>query len=143
MSPPGDVITPAPIEYDYPLLFDEGSIRLLSYPLETILAEKLETVVSRGVTNTRPRDYYDIHILWNLKRENCDISVLAKALEATSVKRESANIMTLWESALTEVEADSAMLQLWQKYAKKNPYVAPITLPQCCQTAKEIMNKIA
>lgn len=60
----GDSIIPGPIAYNYPLLFDEGNVRLMSYPLETVLAEKLETVVARGVTNTRPRDFYDIHLLW-------------------------------------------------------------------------------
>ena len=55
----GDSITPGSIGYDYPLLFDEGSVRLMSYPLET--------VVSRDVTNTRPRDFYDIHLLWQIK----------------------------------------------------------------------------
>lgn len=64
-------------------------------------------------------------------------------LESTSTKRKSTDTMTRWESVLTEVEADAAMLQLWRKYARKNPYVARITLPQCCQTAKEIMRKIS
>ena len=59
-----DEIVPGRIEYRYPLMFEEGSVRVLSYPLETVLAEKLETVVSRGIANTRGRDYYDIHTLF-------------------------------------------------------------------------------
>lgn len=83
----GDKITPAPIEYRYPLLFDEGSISLMTYTLETVLAEKLETVVSRGVANTRPRDFYDIHVLWKLWGEECDPATLKDALSATCEKR--------------------------------------------------------
>ena len=59
----GDEIVPGRIEYSYPLALEEGSVRVLSYPLETVLAEKLETVVSRGIANTRGRDFYDIHTL--------------------------------------------------------------------------------
>ena len=83
----GDSITPGPIAYDYPLLFDRGSVSLMSYPLETVLAEKLETVVSRGVTNTRPRDFYDIHLLWRSKGDSCDVLTLKEALERTCAKR--------------------------------------------------------
>ena len=59
----GDAVTPRAIEYDYKLLFDDRSIRLWSYNLETILAEKLQTILARGVLNTRMRDFYDIYIL--------------------------------------------------------------------------------
>ncbi|XCB29265.1 nucleotidyl transferase AbiEii/AbiGii toxin family protein [Arcanobacterium hippocoleae] len=64
----GDVITPSAITYEYPLLFDNYTISLMAYPIETVLAEKLETVLSRGIANTRPRDFYDIYMLWQTKR---------------------------------------------------------------------------
>jgi predicted nucleotidyltransferase component of viral defense system len=64
----GDKITPREIEYTFSLMFDERSISIMAYNLETVLAEKLETVVSRGIANTRPRDFYDIFILWKLNR---------------------------------------------------------------------------
>lgn len=63
----GGNITPGPIAYDYSLLFNEGSLSLMSYPLETVLAEKPETVTSRGAINTRPRDFCDIHPLWRTR----------------------------------------------------------------------------
>ena len=66
----GDKITPCEIEYEYKLMLEDRSIRVLAYNLATILAEKLETVVSRGDQNTRPRDYYDIYILTKLQSEN-------------------------------------------------------------------------
>lgn len=64
----GDKITPDAVEYSYPLMFDNRSLSLMAYPLPTTLAEKLETVVSRGIANTRPRDYYDLRMLWLTRR---------------------------------------------------------------------------
>ena len=83
----GDRITPEAIEYSYPLLFGEGEITLMAYPVETVLAEKLETVVTRGVANTRPRDFYDIHILMGTKGDRVDMGVLRNALDSTCEKR--------------------------------------------------------
>lgn len=134
----GDSITPGPIGYDYPLLFNEGSVRLMSYPLETVLAEKLETVISRSVTNARPRDFYDIHLLWRTKSDGCDIPTLRKALEGTCMKRGGAERMVRWQAVLDEVASDQTMLTLWDKYVKKNPYASGIELVQCCETTKEI-----
>nr|WP_083655383.1 nucleotidyl transferase AbiEii/AbiGii toxin family protein [Vaginimicrobium propionicum] len=135
----GDNITPGPIVYDYPLLFDGGSVSLMSYPLETVLAEKLETAVSRGVANTRPRDFYDIHLLWRTRGGSCDIPTLREALKRTCAKRGSTEMMTWWQEVLDEVATDKTMLALWSKYAKKNPYAAGIELAQCCQTAGKIL----
>lgn len=135
----GDSITPGPVAYDYPLLFDEGSVGLMSYPLETVLAEKLETVVSRGVANTRPRDFYDIHLLWKTRGGECEIPTLREALGRTCVKRGSVRMVARWRLVLDEVATDKAMLTQWGRYAKKNPYAAGIELMQCCETAKEIL----
>ena len=135
----GDRITPAPIEYSYPLLFDEGSINLMAYSLETVLAEKLETVTSRGVANTRPRDFYDIHLLWKLQGEKCDSVIHTDAIAATCEKRGSTARMSQWVRVLGEVEQDAQMLALWAKYAKRKPYVSNITLRECCDTAREIL----
>ena len=82
----GDEIVPGRIEYSYPLMFEEGSAQLLSYPIETVLAEKLETVVSRGIANTRGRDFYDIHTLLRLKSKDIDRRSLREAIAATTSK---------------------------------------------------------
>ena len=138
----GDRITPDAVEYEYRLLFDDGSIMLMAYTLETILAEKLETVVSRGVNSTRPRDYYDIHVLWRLRGSDCDGATLRDALAATCEKRGSAKAMDRWRRVLDEVAQDAAMLALWKKFAKKNPYAAGIAFPDTCRTAKEVMQAV-
>ena len=80
----GDKITPDAVEYSYPLMFDNRSLSLMAYPLPTTLAEKLETVVSRGIANTRPRDYYDLRTLWLTRKAEVELGVLRDALAATS-----------------------------------------------------------
>lgn len=81
----GDIITPKAIKYHHNSAFEEKTIYVLAYNLETILAEKLETVLSRGVANTRPRDYYDIYILYTLHNESLNMKILRVALEKTSI----------------------------------------------------------
>ena len=138
----GDKITPNAVEYRYPLLFDEGEISLMAYPIETVLAEKLETIVSRGVANTRPRDFYDIHILMNTKCDCIDMGVLRDALESTCGKRGSWVTITRWANILDDVTSDTTMLAQWAKYARKNPYAAGISLQECCMTAKGVLSKV-
>lgn len=138
----GDKITPGPVEYEYPLLFGEGSVSLVAYPLETVLAEKLETVVSRGVANTRPRDFYDIHVLWRLRGADCDPRTLRAALDATCEKRGSSVRMARWGRVLDEIEADGQMLAQWDKYVRRNPYASGVGLRECCETAREILSAL-
>ena len=138
----GDKITPDAVEYRYPLLFDEGEIHLMAYPIETVLAEKFETIVSRGVTNTRPRDFYDIHVLMSVKGGCIDLEVLRDALESTCEKRGSWATITRWASILDDVASDTTMLAQWAKYARKNPYATGISLQECCMTAKDVLSKV-
>ena len=89
----GDMINPREVEYTFSLLFDNRSISILAYNLETVFAEKIETVLSRNIANTRPRDYYDVHILYALRGAECDKTTLRHALERTTQKRGSGRIM--------------------------------------------------
>ena len=138
----GDRITPDAVEYSYPLLFDEGEICLMAYPIETVLAEKLETVVSRGVTNTRPRDFYDINVLMKVKGDCVDMGVLRDAIASTCEKRGSWGAIVRWAEVLGGVAGDSSMLLQWAKYVKKNPYAEGISLQDCCETAKSVFEKL-
>ncbi len=89
----GDRITPAEIEYELPLLFDDRKISVLAYNLETILAEKIETILSRGIANTRPRDFYDVYVLRSLRKKKYHPKILKQALDETAKKRGSAAIL--------------------------------------------------
>lgn len=83
----GDLITPKEIKHHHNSVFEDKVIYILAYNLETILAEKIETILSRSIANTRPRDFYDIYILYSLHKENIHFSILKNALEKTTIKR--------------------------------------------------------
>ena len=138
----GDRITPDAVEYSYPLLFDEGDFSLMAYPIETVLAEKLETVVSRGVANTRPRDFYDIHVLLGVKRSDIDMETLRNALASTCEKRNSQAAIERWAEVLDDVAGDAVMQAQWVKYVRKNPFAKGISLQECCKTAKAVLEEL-
>lgn len=120
----GDVITPREVRYSFKLMLEDRSIEVWAYNLETVLAEKLETVISRNVTNTRMRDFYDIHILKQLHGENLSASVLRDALVATATKRGTLEQMKDAVSVFDEVEESPVMEKLWQSYQKNYSYAA-------------------
>lgn len=110
----GDVITPKEIQYSFKLMLEERSINVWAYNLETVLAEKLETVISRGITNTRMRDYYDIHILIKLYVNTLNGKVLGEALLATAKKRETEYHLNDAQEIFDEIQNDSNMQKLWK-----------------------------
>lgn len=122
----GDTITPAAISYRYKLMFEDRYIDLWAYNLETVLAEKIETVLSRSTANTRLRDFYDIHILQKAGTP-IDTDILAAALRATCRRRESENILPRYAVILNELQASEAMRDLWQNFQNRNSYVSGIT----------------
>ncbi|MEB3058256.1 nucleotidyl transferase AbiEii/AbiGii toxin family protein [Parvimonas sp. D9] len=132
----GDVITPREIAYSYKLMFEDRTIPIMTYPIETVLAEKLETVISRSVTNTRMRDFYDIHIL--LKSQNIDADILALALERTAKKRGNFNLLENAESVLKIVKSDEGMKRLWNIYQKKFKYAGEYTWDEVIHSVREL-----
>ncbi len=123
----GDVITPHEIRYSFKLMLDNRSIELLSYNLETVLAEKLETIINRNVTNTRMRDFYDIHILLQFHKENISAPVLQTALTATAKQHGTLAQINLAYEIFNEVEQNPVIKNLWLSYQKKYSYA--IDLP--------------
>lgn len=132
----GDVITPREIAYSYKLMFEDRTIPIMTYPIETVLAEKLETVISRSITNTRMRDFYDIHIL--LKSQNIDADILALALERTAKKRGNFNLLENAESVLKVVKSDEDMKRLWDIYQKKFKYAGEYTWDEVIHSVSEL-----
>lgn len=123
----GDVITPREVRYSFKLMLEDRSIEVWAYNLETVLAEKLETVISRNVTNTRMRDFYDIHILKQLHGESLSASVLRDALAATATKRGTLEQMKDAAAVFDEVEENPVMAKLWQSYQKNYSYAADLS----------------
>ena len=123
----GDAITPREVRYRFKLMLEERSIDIWAYNLETVLAEKLETVVSRSITNTRMRDFYDLHMLSQLYGQTIVPADLSAALTATARKRNTEKYLADVVAALDEIEADVNMVKLWTAYQKKFSYASDVT----------------
>ena len=124
------------------ILFDDRSISILAYNLETVLAEKIETILSRSVANTRPRDFYDIHILYLLRGAECDIRILRKALERTTDKRGSSKTLTIYPDIIAEIRGSDTLRRFWGKYQRDFDYAKDISFSDVCDTVLQIMDRI-
>ena len=138
----GDAITPEPMNYGYKRLFNsENVIPLRSYPLETVLAEKIETIITRGILNTRPRDFYDVYIL--TKTQGYNAETLRKAIFATAEHRGTKAIMEAeTNNRLAVIENSSELQSQWAKYQKKFPYAKDITYQETVNAVKEVIHEI-
>lgn len=134
----GDVITPHAIEYSYKLMLEDRTINLLAYNLETILAEKLETIISRTTTNTRMRDFYDVYVLLKLYRDAVDPAVLSDALSATAGKRGSVALLGHTEKVLTDLYDSRDMSALWKNYSSKFNYAESISWDTVLCSVREV-----
>lgn len=139
----GDKITPKEIEYQFKLLFEDRSISVLAYNLETIMAEKLETVISRGDQNTRPRDYYDIYILDKLQYSNIDPDSLKAALNATAEKRGSIGVIVDYRDIINTVKSSEIMRRQWYNYQRDFEYAEEILFEEACDTVVELMDRLS
>lgn len=122
----GDILTPNEIEFSYPLLFEDRSIPILAYNLETVLGEKIETVLARGVANTRARDFYDLYALESIYGNVIRADLLRDALANTSRKRGSLEVVAAASSTLQEIRDSDSLLALWQGYQAKYDYAAEV-----------------
>lgn len=138
----GDVITPRAIEYQYKLLLDERSIRLWSYNLETILAEKLQTILARGLLNTRMRDFYDIYTLFEIYGHTIDSAVLHNAFNATCKKRGTEELWNEAQKLIETIKNDGHLQSLWLSYTKKYIYAADISYENIMKATSELWDRL-
>lgn len=136
----GDAVTPKEISYDYKLMFENRSISILAYNTETILAEKLETILSRSTANTRMRDFYDIRILYDTV--DIDYDRLKEALEVTCSKRQSQAVLDNRERIIKQIENDSGLKELWSNYQRKYDYAREYSWYDIVAVLKLVMNRI-
>lgn len=139
----GDSIVPAEVEYPYPMLFEDRAIRLMSYPVATILAEKFETVVSRGVANTRGRDFYDIYVFLNTRGDQIEYGQVKRALEATARKRGTSAFVADYRSRLEKVRLSDDMLAVWESYVRSAPYASDISFDDVVSAAVRLGNLVS
>lgn len=136
----GDVITPKEISFNYKLLIEDRSIRLWSYNIETILAEKLQTVLARGLLNTRMRDYYDIYVLSSSYGDRIDKDILYEAFIKTCENRNTNNVIDDKKQILENIKKDDVLKSLWEKYKEKYQYAEGIEYLEIIESISLLMN---
>lgn len=132
----GDFVTPSEIEYNFKLMFEERTISILAYNLETILAEKFESIITRSLTNTRMRDFYDIYILSSGQFMNP--AMFRAALERTSAKRNTSSQIAEAETIIERIAASQVMQDLWGRYQKNYRYASDVTWEMTIQSLRNL-----
>lgn len=130
----GDVITPKEMKYKYKKVFEEGYINILSYNIETIIAEKFETIITRGTSNTRAKDFYDLYMLVKSRRE-LDNDLLVKAIENTFYARNTEKYFINMKRIYEDLEKSQNLFERWNAYITTNPFSKNINY-------KELMSSI-
>lgn len=139
----GDVITPRAIEYQYNFLLEDRTATLLSYNLETILAEKLQAILNRELLNTRMRDFYDIYVLFSMYENTINVDVLKEAFYATCKKRNSINLIKNSNLLINNISNSDVLENRWNEYQKKFAYVQGISYEDTINNIKILLDKIA
>ncbi len=138
----GDKITPREITYSMTSIFTNESIKIWTYNLETVLAEKLETIISRGLASTRPRDRYDLFTLYKLRKEEINLELLKNALENTAEKRKTKETIYNWKEQVRGIEISDYQKELWIRYQRQFKYAKDISFDNSVQVIREIMQQI-
>lgn len=138
----GDEITPKEIDFSLKSVFDNDAISVLTYNLETILAEKLETVLSRSEASTRPRDRYDLYTLVKLNDNEIDFGLLEQALKNTCQKRNSEAFLLVWETQIFKIKNSAYQKLLWANYQKSFKYASTISFEESVEIIVSIMNHL-
>ena len=136
----GDVITPRAVRYEFHSLFSNKRIKIWAYNLETVLAEKVETILRRSVLNTRPRDFYDVYIIVKTKRQEIKAKTFIAALKATSERRGSMQTVQEKDRILEAIRTDPTMRQRWSRYCKDNEYAKGIDFDDVIGVMIDILN---
>ena len=136
----GDVITPRAIDYHYKLMLEEKYISLWSYNLETVIAEKLQTILARDDANTRMRDFYDVNMLFIQYKDRIDPHVLEQAYAATCKKRGTLYLINNWSTSLKKIAASELLVVLWENYQAKYQYASGITYSNVIESIWELFS---
>lgn len=134
----GDIITPKEIQYSYEKILEEGSISILTYTIETIIAEKFETISSRNITTTRARDFYDLYMLYNLYKSKIDKNILKEAITLTSQHRNSYSLVLQNKEIVKLFYQSDSLKNLWAKYVQNNSYAKDISFNDTISIYEEI-----
>ena len=134
----GDVITPREMNYSYSRILEEGTIPIMTYTIETILAEKFETISSRNITTTRARDFYDLYMIYSIYKDKIDKGILRKAIERTSKYRGSFETALQYKEIVELFRESETPKKLWKKYIQNNPYAKDVDFLDTISVYEEI-----
>ena len=134
----GDVITPREMNYSYSKILEEGTIPIMTYTIETILAEKFETISSRNITTTRARDFYDLYMIYSIYKDKIDKDILRKAIERTSKYRGSFETALQYKEIVELFRESETTKELWKKYTQNNPYSKDVDFLDTISVYEEI-----
>ena len=136
----GDVITPREIKYSYSKILEEGTISIITYTIETILAEKFETISSRNITTTRARDFYDLYMIYNMYNNKINQEILGEAIVKTARQRGSLKTIRQYKEIVELFKINSTIKNIWDRYAKNNPYTKDIKFLDTVEIYEKIGN---
>ena len=138
----GDRVTPRELKFNYPLLFEDKTILINAYNIETIISEKVETILRRGKFNSRMKDFYDVYYFLTKSKSEVNITILKKAVENTFTKRDSFEYLNDYEQILNEIIESEKINKLWQKYSNKYSYANGIDIKYILDLLKSFMKEI-
>lgn len=136
----GDVITPREIKYSYSRILEEGTIPIITYTIETILAEKFETISSRNITTTRARDFYDLYMIYNMYTNKINQEILGEAIVKTARQRGSLKAIRQYKEIVELFKINRTIKNIWDRYAKNNPYIKDIKFLDTVEVYEKIGN---
>lgn len=136
----GDKITPREIEYNYNCIFEDKKIPILAYTLETVIAEKYQTIINRDIFNTRMKDFYDIYILINDNKEKINLGNLVIAIKNTFIHRETKLNINEIKEQLVNMKNNEQLMRLWKNYQQTAPYSSNIPYENLFKALEYITN---
>ena len=138
----GDSLTPSEISYRFPSLFNDEELSIQAYNIETVLAEKIETVISRAEASTRPRDRYDIYNLYQLRQNELDLAILKRAIQNTFAARESTEILLNWRVSIKKLKKSDYQKERWRRYQKGFRYARGLAFEEPIETIETILTQL-
>lgn len=138
----GDKVTPKELKYKYPLIFEDRTIMISSYNIETILAEKIETILRRGTFNSRMKDFYDVYYFLTKLRKDMDINILKEAVDNTFTKRDSFEYLSDFEQIIDSIIGNERIEKLWNIYSNKYKYANGIDINEILNLLKAIIKEL-
>lgn len=138
----GDSLTPREISYHFPSLFNDEELSIQAYNIETVLAEKIETVISRAEASTRPRDRYDIYNLYKLRQNEIDMVILKKAIQNTFEARQSTEFLMRWRTSIKKLIESEYQMEMWKRYQKAFRYAQGLSFEETIETIETILSQL-